>query len=238
MIDIHSHILPDLDDGAHDLEESLKMLEIAAADGIRTMVATPHMLHGAFPVTVPDTRDRYATLTAAARERGFDMEILLGSEIHLEIDILGALRNDQALPLGEAGRVILLELPTTSIPTGTEDVIFEMQTEGYAVIIAHPERNDELARNLERVTKLKDRGVLMQVTARSVTGGFGSRAKKVARKMAKEGLIDILATDAHAASGRVPVLSDALKWLSKKIGEDEAMDLVTRNPARVLGIKR
>jgi len=238
MIDIHSHVLPDLDDGAVDLEESLEMLEIAAGDGIRTMVATPHMLHGAFPVTVPDARERHATLTAAAAERGIDVEILLGSEIHLEIDILGALRNDEALPLGEAGKAILLELPTTSIPTGTENVIFEIQTEGYVVIIAHPERNDELAGNLERIAKLRDRGVLMQVTARSVTGGFGGRAKRVSRKMAKQGLIDILASDAHRAKGRVPVLSDAVAWLSKKIGEEETMDLVTRNPARVLGLSR
>ncbi len=235
MIDIHSHILPDLDDGARDLDESLQMIEIAAADGIRTMVATPHMLHGAFPVTAEAARERYETLTAAVRERGIDMEILLGAEIHLDVDIVGSLRDGQALTLGEGGRAILLELPTTSIPTGTADVIFEMQTEGYRVVIAHPERNDELAANLERVVKMRDRGIHMQVTARSVTGGFGLRARRVARKMVKQGLVDILASDAHGARGRVPVLSEALAWITKKVGAEEAEDLVNRNPARLLG---
>jgi protein-tyrosine phosphatase len=235
MIDIHSHILPDLDDGARDLDESLEMIRIAAADGIRTMVATPHMLHGAFPVTVEAARDRYRQLTAAVREEGIAMEILLGGEIHLDVDILGSLRDGQALTLGEKGRTVLLELPTTSIPTGTHDVIFEMQTEGYRVVIAHPERNDELAGNLERVVKMRDRGVWMQVTARSVTGGFGLHARRVARKMAKQGLIDVLASDAHGARGRVPVLSEALQWISKKVGAEEAEALVNRNPARLLG---
>jgi protein-tyrosine phosphatase len=235
MIDMHSHILPDLDDGARDLEESLEMIEIAFEDGIRTMVATPHMLHGAFPVTVEAARQRHGVLTEAVRERGLDVEILLGAEIHLDVDIVGSIRSGQALPLGEEGRTILLELPTTSIPTGTEDVIFEMQTEGYTVVIAHPERNDELAGNLVRVERLRDRGILMQVTARSVTGGFGLRARRAARKMAKLGLVDVLASDAHASKGRVPVLTDALEWIRRKVGSEEAEDLVTTNPARLLG---
>jgi protein-tyrosine phosphatase len=235
MIDIHCHILPDLDDGPATLEDALSMIEIARDDGITTMVATPHFLNGVFDVSVEAARERHELMVREVAERGIGVEILLGSEVHLDVDILHAVQNGGFIPLGDPGRALLLELPTTSMPTGTEEVIFEIQTAGYVVVLAHPERIDEFSGDVAKIERMRDRGVLTQVTARSITGGFGMRAKRVARKWLKRGLVDIIATDAHRPRGRPPILSEAVEWVTKKLGEEAAHDMVVRNPARVLG---
>ena len=105
------------------------------------------------------------------------------------------------------------------------------------MVLAHPERIDEFASDASKIEKMRERGVLTQVTARSITGGFGMRAKRVARKWLKRGLVDIIASDAHRPRGRPPVLSDAVRWVEKKLGEEAARDMVVRNPARVLGLE-
>jgi protein-tyrosine phosphatase len=237
MIDIHSHILPDLDDGADDLEDALAMLRIAAADGVRTMVATPHLLNGMFPdVTVAEARARHELLVREAGARGVEIEILLGGEVHLDADILNALQAGDVLTMGTS-RAILLELPTGGMPHGAEEVMFEIQTLGHRIALAHPERNHELMQNPDAAEKLRDRGMLLQVTARSVTGGFGRRACKVARRWLKRGVVDILASDAHNPRGRDPVLSKAARWVAKKHGTEYAEDLVIGAPARLLGLE-
>jgi protein-tyrosine phosphatase len=235
MIDLHSHILPDFDDGADDLEDALEMLRIAEEDGVHTMVATPHMLNGMFLTSVEGARVRHANLVDEAARAGIGVKVLLGAEVHLDHEIPELLRAGEILTLAER-KVLLLELPTTSIPSGTEEAIFQIQTDGYTVVLAHPERYQEYIQRPERAVKLHERGVRFQVTARSITGGFGYRAKRLSRRWLKEGLVDVVASDAHSPRTRTPILSLARRWVAKKHGKEMAHDLFVKNPALLLGL--
>jgi len=234
VIDLHCHLLPGVDDGAADVEEALDMARIAVADGIHTIVATPHMLNPNFDVTVKNIDAAHLLLSEALVEAEIPLTVHKGAEIHFDADIVHRLEHGEVLPLGGTGKTILLELPSMSIPSGTEELIFEVQAAGYTVVLAHPERNQELLGRPQRAEKLRDRGVLMQVTARSICGGFGFRPKRVSRKWLKQGLVDVIASDAHRRRGRVPELRAAMEIAEKYLGTDRAEAMVNETPARLL----
>lgn len=230
MIDLHCHILPGLDDGAQTLEDSLEMARVAAGDGIRTMVATPHGAQWGTASTPEELEARVVQLQEALDSRGIPIHVLPGLENYLGPE----LTSGQAIPLNHT-RYLLVELPFEEFPYYAEPVLFQLQVKGYLPILAHPERNAALRADPEVLRRLVERGILVQLTAASLLGVFGRRTREASEAFLRQGLVHVLATDSHSAGGgRRPVLSEALDLASRLVGRERAQDLVTTTPERIL----
>jgi len=239
MIDIHSHILPGIDDGAGDLEEALEMARLAVADGIRVMVATPHLFkHKSVDLDAINEKsvilghlDRFRGRLAA---EGIPLEILPGCDVPLSADTLRLLAEDRVLTINDGKRYLLLELPHFSIPPTLEDICFRLQSLGLTPIITHPERQPLIQERPERLGRLVDLGCLAQLTAGSLTGGFGRRIARFSRQLVKKGYIHLLASDAHNTRGRPPMLSQAVSELTRLVGPERSHAMVTRIPEKII----
>ncbi len=234
MIDIHCHLLPGVDDGATDLEESLEMCRLAARDGCTAMVATPHLRHEQW---WNSDRQRLETLWRRLREAASDhLEVFLGGEIAVSSQSfheLELLPDGDLLPLA-GSRYLLLELNPRGLGPDPEDLIHELIVEGWIPIIAHPERISWLARDLGYLGALVDQGALAQLTAMSVAGDMGRLAYDVATRMLDADLIHFIASDAHDVRIRRPGLSKAYSQISQTRGEAIARQLMVANPRAVV----
>ena len=225
MIDLHSHVLPGVDDGPRTLDESLGILRAAAEDGITRIAATPHVR--ADHPTSPETMERgVEALNDAARTAGIAIEVLTGGELDLEV---AAGLDDATLArfgLGGNPRVLLLECPYTGWPLDLRDFAFRLEMRGFSVVLAHPERNPDVAADPELLRPLVDAGMLVQLTAGSVDGRLGANAKRTSRTLLDTELAHLIASDAHApqvraagmAAAAVAVGDEALaRWLTEDV---------------------
>jgi len=227
VIDIHCHILPHVDDGAKSLEEALKMAEIASADGIEQIIATPHLSGWA---SVPDAvKDTYSNLNRCLVASAVPIQLKLGCEVAFPV------QPDRArfLTLAKT-RYLLLEFPYDHMPFNAGEVVFNLVAGGYQPIIAHPERNGGVLKHPEKLLALLDRSALVQITGDSITGMFGSDVQACARYLLKKRAVHFIASDAHSAVYRRPVLSEGLAAAANIIGTKEARKLVTTNPKAML----
>ncbi|MCP5003118.1 MAG: hypothetical protein GY941_04075 [Planctomycetes bacterium] len=234
MIDIHSHILPSLDDGPNTFEESIEMCKIAVNDGISTIVATPHSTDGVYEAKGDDILKSVEVLNLKLEVAHIDLKILPGAELHVNDRLLEKINNGYALTMNNNNKHILLELPFFFIPPGTEKLMFNLKSMGITSIIAHAERITFFQRNLKSLERLVEAGSMVQVTAQSLTGSFGSRERKCAERFLKRKLVHFIASDAHSAKNRPPVLSRAVEKASRIIGKDEADALVFENPRHII----
>jgi len=235
MIDIHNHILPNMDDGASSWDISLKMCQEASDDGIKIIVATPHTLNGIYENNPQDIEEKVKILNQKLKENNISLQILPGSEVHLRDDIIEKIKNQEILTLNKSN-YILLEFPHTQIPLHIEEILFQIQIMGITPILSHVERNLEFQRKPNLLTNLIQKGALAQLTAASLCGSFGSKIRKFARELLANGLIYCIASDAHSDStkGRNPILSKALIEAAKIIGQDAVLDLVQSHPKRII----
>jgi protein-tyrosine phosphatase len=233
MIDLHCHILAGVDDGAETLNRAIAMARIAVADGITTIVATPHAFKG--PLNVPvDRRDAaLSQLREALRAQNIDLTVLPGYECQIHENLLDTIQTTPAYSLNGAGRTFLLELPSNFLPPGLDNFIFNAQMANLQPVLVHPERNLEVQRNPAVLAKFIDLGLLLQVNAASLTGGLSWRARRTAKKLLTNGWVQVIASDAHNPTRKPPVLSKALAIARDLIGPS-AIDLVEANPARLL----
>lgn len=236
MIDLHAHILHDIDDGAQTLEESLAMARAAAQDGTRVIAATPHSPDSSAsrrydPALI---RERVAALNAALAAEGLPLEVLAGTEIYYSADIVARLERGALLTYG-GSRAVLLELPQNTLPPTLDMLLLGLQVAGYRVVLAHPERVVEVQRDPNRLLPLIERGVLMQITAAALTGMQGARRRALCEKLLAHGMVHLLASDAHGMlPRRPPLLASALKRAAQLVGRAAAAALVEANPAAVL----
>lgn len=233
MIDLHAHILPALDDGAADLAEALAMAQVARNDGIKTIVATPHVLPGVFQNDKDSILDAVAALNTALQEQNIVLEVLPGAEYYLEPDLPGRLSQGELLTMNNNGRYLLIELPSGFIPEYTSQLLYAIQLQGVTPIIAHPERNLVFIRRPEILRELISRGMLAQVTSASITGWFGQEVKQSAISFLKKGLVQLLGSDAHSSRGRAPLLSQAHQAIERYLGTTAAQ-LVRQNSSQLL----
>jgi protein-tyrosine phosphatase len=239
MIDIHAHILPGLDDGADTWEQSLQMARMAVEDGIEVMVATPHLFKDK-SVDLEQVNHKNLVLQHCDElrqkllEAAIPLEILPGCDFPLSFESLQLLDDGQALTINNANRYLLLELPDTSLPPATEEICFHLQSKGITSIITHPERHMIIQGMPNRLKRLIDLGCLAQMTGNSLTGWFGRGVKKFSRQLIKSGYIHVLATDAHNHKRRPPLLSQAVKELSRLVGKDRARAMVQDIPAKII----
>jgi protein-tyrosine phosphatase len=232
MIDIHSHILPEVDDGSHSLEESLEMCRISFGDGVSTIVATPHA-HD----SVHKTHDP-AFLQQKVDELNHLLQgspkIVLGCELRFTHDVVNQVCRTKSAPTIDGGPYVLVEFPHQVVPLGSDRALFELMSNQIRPIIAHPERNHLLMAEPERFYELVEMGALGQVDTGSITGQFGKKVQQTARLMLEHGLIHFIASDCHNTRNRLPGMSEAVRATAEIIGEEYAQAIAEQNPAAVI----
>ena len=229
MTDIHSHILPALDDGPATLEESLRMLAVAAENGTTDIVATPHA-NTRYTFHSEITLERIAALTAVAdRPR-----MHYGCEFHLTFDNVQHLMENIHTYTINRKQYLLVECPDFHVGQHTESVLRNMVDAGIVPIIAHPERNPVLRQKLTRVEAWVELGCLLQVTALSLTGAFGNSARTASHSLLDQGLVHIIASDCHDPENRHPRLTEARDIVRARCGEDAADLVFSENPRAVV----
>ncbi|HEY2014735.1 MAG TPA: CpsB/CapC family capsule biosynthesis tyrosine phosphatase [Bryobacteraceae bacterium] len=230
MIDIHSHILWGLDDGSSSLEESIDMLQVARKCGTTDIVATPHL--NARYAFQPEAMGR-AIEELTTRMEGQPV-IHRGCEFQINSDNLDALLECPSTYTINGGPYLLLESHDFHIGKYTESILDRLLSAGVTPIIAHPERNQVILSDLNRLEAWVQSGCLVQITALSITGGFGSPPKSACTRLLNRGLVHIVASDAHDPQRRSPDMSPAYKALSGSLGTDAADLLFTENPQCVV----
>lgn len=226
MIDIHHHLIYGVDDGSKDLETSVQMVEMAAADGITHIICTPHAVES-YPYQPEVNAERLAALRARTGDK---VKLGLGCDFHLSFEnISDALAHPHKYTLNGLN-YLLVEFPDTMISPRMTDVFHKMTVAGMVPIITHPERNLTLQRTPERMTEWLEQGCLVQVTANSLTGRFGKRAQEMGMRLIEQGIVHFLATDAHDLKSRPPIMSEARKIVDDRFGADTAERLCVTNP--------
>ncbi len=234
MIDIHSHILYGVDDGAQSLGDAMEMARVAAADGVHTIVATPHGVEWSTDCSWPETVARVTALQGELNKLGVNVKLAPGLEVYLAPKLSTQLEDGSAFPLN-GSRYILVEMPMNQFPIYAEQAIFELQLRGLIPILAHPERNSGIQKDPQLLQTLVERGVLGQVTAASLCGSFGARTKEPARVLLQRNLVHVIASDAHSPSGhRAPILSAGVAEAASLVGEERARAMVTDIPEAIL----
>jgi protein-tyrosine phosphatase len=232
FVDIHCHVLPGIDDGAKDWTESLSMARLAAEDGTTTIIATPHQL-GAFGGNDGESiRCLVGELNERLRADGIPITVLPGAEVRIEPGLAEKLTSGEVVSLGDHRRHVLLELPR-ELYFSIDSVLDELAARRVTVILAHPERNAGLLRAPELVGRLVDAGCLMQITGGSLFGILGAEVQAFSEWMVAEGLVHIVASDAHSPRSRRPLIGRAYERVCQLMDEQTAQDLCCRFPARV-----
>ncbi|RKP53835.1 protein tyrosine phosphatase [Cohnella endophytica] len=218
MIDIHTHILPGIDDGADSWEATLNLARAAVSEGITTLIATPHHANGRYTNFASEVQE----LTRLANERlvasGIPLSIAPGQEIRVHEDLLDAWQRGELLSLA-GSMYVLIEMPSNHIPTKMEELIHELRVMNLTPIIAHPERNAEIVKSSDRLARLVDRGACAQVTTHSLLGGFGKQIEKTAWSLCKSGLVHVISSDAHHPERRGFRLREAYEAIGRRMGE-------------------
>ena len=194
---MHSHIIPGVDDGSVDMEESLQMTKIAYESGVRRLCATPHIREGWRTETVI-LRQKLDELIALKNQLGLtDMELLLGAEYMLDEFLMEKLLKREVLTL--PGNLVLVETSFYAPPINLDEMLFEIEIKGYTPLIAHPERYDFYQRTPSTYTSLKDKGYLFQLDLMSLQGGYGRSTQKTAKILLEQGMFDYVGSDMHSA---------------------------------------
>ena len=222
MIDIHCHILPGIDDGARSIEDSLSMAQVAVEEGITHILATPHHQNGKYQNYKQDVIQRVNALQSELDQHHINLTIFPGQEVRLHGEIIEGIQADEILFADESNRYLLIEFPTMSIPHYAEPLFFQLMQQGVTPVIVHPERNQEIIDNPNRLIDFVDKGVLTQLTASSYVGVFGKDIATLSHKLIEANLVHFLASDAHNTRGRSFHMKEAFEKLEKEFGAEKA----------------
>lgn len=235
-IDIHSHIIPGIDDGARDESVALKMLKMAQQSGTGHIIATPHYVYGNTRYGFATIIEKCEALNRLAASAGINITVYPGCEVFITPELIELYEQGLIGTLANSC-YMLVEFPMMSIPSYTDNVLYNLQLKGITPIIAHPERYSEIQYDSERLKSFIDRGILAQVNSGSITGVYGRESKKSVMRIIKEGLVQFVASDAHSASGRNPDMSKAAAIIEKKYGSKMRNDLFSLNPTKIINIE-
>ncbi|MBN2414413.1 hypothetical protein JXO52_01155 [bacterium] len=231
MIDIHTHILPGIDDGPMSWDESLALVRQGCDDGIEGFVATSHVLDRLDAPLEKRYRRVFEELSAKIEEEQLPVALWLGSELHCLAEFSA---ESPLATFNGNGRYTLIELPLGSIPARAGELLFSLALKDVVPVLAHPERNRDIQHKPSIIWDYVRRGVLLQVNAGSVTGRFGRQAEKTARLLLDHDLVSFVASDCHSAATRPMVLSSAFRSISRQYGNGRAQTLFRDNPLKVV----
>jgi protein-tyrosine phosphatase len=230
VIDLHTHILPGVDDGVKTMDDAVDFARMAAADGVRTIVATPHYREGFFLNARPEVLAGVEALTVRLRAERIPLSVLPGAEVHISADLVSKVKTGDAPTLADNGRTVLFELSLSQYPLDLETIVFQMRLAGLQILFAHPERIRYFQDDLSRYEAVIRLGAFGQITTGSVTGIFGEDVVEFSKELASKRLVHVVASDGHNTRGRPPILSSAMPRLSSWIGEDFARRMAGEFP--------
>lgn len=219
MIDIHSHILPGIDDGAQTIEDSIKMAKAAVNEGITTIIATPHHKNNQFTNLKSSILTKVNDLNTVLKQENIPLTVLPGQEVRIYGEVLEDYYKEEILTLNHT-KYLFIEFPSSSVPRYAERLLYELQTEGIIPIIVHPERNKELQEKPDLLYQFVKNGALTQVTASSVAGYFGKNVKKFSEQLIEHNLTHFVASDAHNVHNRGFKMVEALDTIEENFGVD------------------
>jgi protein-tyrosine phosphatase len=235
MIDIHSHILPGVDDGARTLDEALDMLRMAVDTGVTIQVLTPHIHFGRFDNQKADLEQRFAIFQEQVDQANIKIGLQLGSEVRISSEIMQLVAQDAIPTLGvyQGKKTFLLEFPRIEVPVGYENLVKWLITKNYLPIIVHPERNQTFVRKPQKLQVLTDMGCPLQITASSLTGQFGEEAQQNAELLLTEGRVSAIASDCHNLKGRKPNLDEGVSAAKLILDDPLVIQCVNQVPTQL-----
>ena len=233
MIDLHSHILPGIDDGSQSLETSLEMARQAVDDGTTVMACTPHIYPGLYMNDSAGIHAHRDKLQMALDTHGIALKLVVGADAHLVPELLHGLQSGR-VPTLHGSRYFLLEPSHHVAPPNFEDTVFQIMAAGFVPVVTHPERLVWIEDHYATFVALAQRGAWMQLTAGAIVGKFGKRARYWSERFLADGLVHLVASDAHTTSVRNPRLSAAVAQLESAVGKEEARRMVYDRPQAIL----
>lgn len=237
MIDMHSHILPNIDDGARSIEETFHLIQEAKEAGFKAIISTSHYMEGYYETDTPEREVWVNAIYDKLQEKNIDIHLYLGNEIYLSENMIKLLEEGKASTINDTSYV-LFEMPLNVEPLNLYDVIYEMLQYKLVPILAHPERYTFVQQEPELIYDLIQKGVLMQANYASITGYYGEKAQWMVRKLLENNMVHFLGSDVHRKNTiypRIPQILDELKGI---IEEAKLEELTTTNPKLVLNNKR
>lgn len=237
MIDIHTHLIPNIDDGPSSLEDALALCRAAVNDGITHAICTPHILPGRFDNTKTNIIQAYELFKNASQAYGIKLNLGIAAEVRLDPQILPLILEDKIPFLGKlAGsdlHYMLLELPDAQIPVGADVFVHRLLDLNICPVIVHPERNRSVFMNPAKIKPFVDAGCQLQITASSLVGQFGPAVEKAAWDLIDKGYVKAIASDSHNTTGRRPRMTEAKNAIASKYGFDAATNLTEKGPAEL-----
>ena len=218
MIDLHCHILPGVDDGAKTMEDSIAMAMAAADEGIHTIVATPHHQNGRYTNEKETVLEKIKELNEELQIKGVPLQILPGQEIRIHGELIEELNEGISMGMGNTTNYLFIELPSGHVPRFANQMLFDLQVEGYRPVIVHPERNREIMEDPSLLYDMVKKGIFTQVTAASVAGKFGKKIQTFSHQLIEANLTHFIASDAHNTTTRGFCLQEAYEEIDKQFG--------------------
>lgn len=219
MIDIHSHILPGIDDGARNMDESLAMAQRAVQEGIHTIIATPHHKNSMFDNPAAIILEKTQALNRRLEEEKIPLKVLPGQEPAIFGELLKDYELGEVLTLNQT-QYVFIELPSGHVPRYTDQLLYELQLKGLVPVIVHPERNQEIIERPELLYNLVKKGSLAQLTASSISGVFGKNISKFCFQLIEANLVHFIASDAHNVRKRTFKMAQAFDMIDSRYGVD------------------
>lgn len=234
MIDLHTHLLPGIDDGAKSLEEAIQIIRKGGEIGISAICTTPHLSSGFSKDRAEEIMENFLRLKKKVASEEIGVKLHLGSEIDLRGDF-DELKKLPCFFVNQSQKYLFVELPLGEVPSFSEKILFSLLIEGLCPILAHPERSLSKENDFERIQNLKNSGVLIQLNAGSLLGDFSKKIQKTARRLLEEDLVDLISSDAHDLNRRpITVMSEAFKIVKNIFGEEKSIELFDQNPGKIL----
>lgn len=232
MIDFHSHIIPNIDDGSTSIDETINMIKEANQVGFTGIISTSHYIQGYYDLNSYE-RKKLLDIIEKKMSIDTDLKLYLGSEIYFTSEIIELIENKKASTINNT-KYVLFELPMNTKPLFAKEVVYQLIEKGYRPIIAHPERYNYVQEEIEYVEELASMGAMFQANYGSIIGMYGNEAKKTLKKLLKNNLISFLGSDVHRVGQIYPQIPKILKKLNKLISTEQLEKITTLNAQKVL----
>lgn len=234
MIDIHTHVLNGVDDGAPDSETTHALLRMAAERGTTDLICTPHVLEAGRDLNWQTITGQVEKLSAWVQEQALPLRLYAGAELEMNFELTQILKADQADYCLAGSRYVLIELPALSLPVYMDDFLYELELKELVPVLAHPERHQGLMHHLEKLQTWLERGVLLQMNGGSLTGLFGPQVQQNARMLIQNKAVAFIGSDAHRVHRRHTDLTAAKAAIEKLAGAEYARQILETNPRQLL----
>lgn len=237
MIDFHTHILPNIDDGARSIEETFNLIKEAKNVGFEGIISTSHYMENYYETDTPEREVWVNAIYENLQAKNIDIRLYLGNEIYISDNLIKLLEEGKASTINDTSYV-LFEMPLHEEPMNLYDIIYQMIQYKLVPILAHPERYSYIQKEPDLVYDLVQKGVLMQANYGSIIGQYGEKAQIIVKKLLENNLIHFLGSDVHRQNTIYPKIPECLSEINSLIGEEKLHELTTENPKLALGNKR